>query len=81
MRVKVGLTGRERQSKEEKKKKTLGAIIPGSVLAAAVLFLFIYYYFFNTFNMFLCAPCLGAISAYRLPMSSNLNFSINCDHL
>lgn len=54
MRVKVGLTGRERQSKEEKKTKTLGAIIPGSVLAAAVLFLFII--FFLTLSICFSAP-------------------------
>lgn len=80
MRVKVGLTGRERQSKEEKNKNTWGN--HSWQCAGSCCFIFIYFYFFfNTFNMFHCTPCLGAISAYRLPMSSNLNFSINCDHL
>lgn len=70
MRVKVGLTDRERGIARKKKKKTLGAIIPGSVLAAAVFFI-------SNFNMFLRTSCLSAISAYRLLMSSNFDKLLN----
>ena len=71
MRVKGGVEGQKERGKA--KKKTLGAIIPGSVLAAAVFF----FVFFCNFNMFLCTSSLGAITAYRLLMSSNFDKLLN----
>ena len=74
MRVKVGLTDRQRERETHSKgKKRLGAIIPGSVLAAAVL----PFCFFCNFNMFFCTSCFAAISAYRLLMSSNFDKLLN----
>lgn len=56
MRVKVGLTDRERGiARKKKNKKTLGAIIPGSALAAAV---WVFFYFqFQYVSLYLMLGC------------------------